>query len=110
MSSKTAQQASTEVFVDPPKLPDRFADESYKLFSQVKVEPPTVEEANRIRKKNIRWILPFLCVGYHLMYLDKQTVRSPFSWSVAEGINSCLIISYLSLEAPPFSGSSRMDT
>lgn len=80
MSSKTVEQTSIEIPVEAPKLPDRLADASYKLFSQIKVEPPTVEEANRIRKKNIRWILPFLCIGYHLMYLDKQTVRSPFSF------------------------------
>lgn len=81
MASKTVEQTSSiEVPVEAPKLPDRLADESYKLFLQVKVEPPTVEEAERIRKKSIRWVLPFLCVGYHLMYLDKQTVRSPFSF------------------------------
>lgn len=60
-----------------PKLLDRYADESYKLLSQVKVEPPTPEEAERIRKKCVRWVLPFICVGYHLMYLDKQTVSIP---------------------------------
>lgn len=73
-----ARTSSREVQVDTPKLPDRYADESYKLFSQVKVDPPTPEEAKRIRNKCIRWILPFLCVGYHLMYVDKQTVRTLF--------------------------------
>ncbi|RSL42315.1 hypothetical protein CEP54_015522 [Fusarium duplospermum] len=71
-----ARTSSREVQVDTPKLPDRYADESYKLFSQVKVDPPTPEEAQRIRNKCIRWILPFLCVGYHLMYVDKQTLGS----------------------------------
>lgn len=68
-TSETEQQPGAA-----PKLPDRYADESYKLFSQVKVQAPTPEEASRIQKKLIRWILPFLCVGYHLMYVDKQTV------------------------------------
>ncbi|KAF2634651.1 MFS general substrate transporter [Massarina eburnea CBS 473.64] len=58
------------------KLPDQYADESYKLFSQIKVQDPTPEQARRIQKKLIRWILPFLCVGYHLMYIDKQTLGS----------------------------------
>ncbi|KAH8890081.1 MFS general substrate transporter [Thozetella sp. PMI_491] len=57
-----------------PKLPDKYADESYRLFSQVKVDAATPEEARRIRNKSIRWILPFICVGYHLMYVDKQTL------------------------------------
>lgn len=57
-----------------PTLPDRYADESYKLFSQVHVAEPTPEEALKIRNKCLWRILPFLCIGYHLMYLDKQTV------------------------------------
>lgn len=57
-----------------PKLPDRYADESYKLFSKVIVSDPTSEEARRIRNKLVWRILPFLCIGYHLMYVDKQTV------------------------------------
>jgi hypothetical protein len=57
-----------------PKLLDRYADESYRLLSSVKVEPPTPEEAERIRKKCVRWVIPFICLGYHLMYVDKQTV------------------------------------
>ena len=79
--SAAAGLSSTEVVDEQPgettttpKLPDQFADESYKLFSQVQVSAPTPEEANRIRKKCVRWILPFLCFGYHLMYIDKQTV------------------------------------
>jgi hypothetical protein len=73
----TTERSSTSEaneLVNAPKLPDRYADESYKLFSQVSVEPPTPEVARRIRNKCIRWILPFLCIGYHLMYVDKQTV------------------------------------
>jgi hypothetical protein len=57
-----------------PKLPDRYADESYKLFSKVQVTDPNPEEARRIRNKLLWRILPFLCIGYHLMYVDKQTV------------------------------------
>lgn len=68
----TSSQDGSEVAV--PKLLDRYADESYKLLSQVKVEPPTPEEAERIRKKCVRWVIPFICLGYHLMYVDKQTV------------------------------------
>ncbi|KAL1617602.1 hypothetical protein SLS56_010925 [Neofusicoccum ribis] len=58
------------------KLSERYADESYKLFSKVKVEEPTPEEAKRIRNKCVTWILSFLCIGYHLMYVDKQTLGS----------------------------------
>lgn len=57
------------------KLSDRSADESYKLFSKVQVSDPTPEEARKIRNKCLWRILPFLCIGYHLMYVDKQTVR-----------------------------------
>ena len=57
-----------------PKLPERYADESYKLFSKVQVDDPSPAEAKRIRNKCVRWILPFLCVGHHLMYVDKQTL------------------------------------
>lgn len=56
------------------KLSDRLADESYKLFSKVQVSDPTPEEARIIRNKCLWRILPFLCIGYHLMYVDKQTV------------------------------------
>ncbi|KAL1908688.1 hypothetical protein Sste5344_005513 [Sporothrix stenoceras] len=58
------------------KRSDRYADESYRLLSSIKVEPPTPEEAARLRRKAIRWILPIICVGYHLMYVDKQTLGS----------------------------------
>lgn len=72
-----------------PKLLDRYADESYKLLSQVKVEPPTPEEAERIRKKCVRWVIPFICLGYHLMYVDKQTV-SGYATSVGlQGTSGC---------------------
>ncbi|KAH7137915.1 allantoate permease [Dendryphion nanum] len=76
MSSKIPSEVITTSQAAPPKLPDRFADESYKLFSKVQVSEPTPEEAKRIRNKLIRWILPFLCIGYHLMYVDKQTLGS----------------------------------
>lgn len=56
------------------KLSERYADESYKLFSKVKVDEPTPGEAKKIRNKCVAWILSFLCIGYHLMYVDKQTV------------------------------------
>ncbi|EGR44741.1 uncharacterized protein TRIREDRAFT_69712 [Trichoderma reesei QM6a] len=59
-----------------PRLSDRSADESYKLFSKVQVADPTPEEARRIRNKLLWRVLPFLCVGYHLMYVDKQTLGS----------------------------------
>ncbi|KAK4065613.1 hypothetical protein Trihar35433_7733 [Trichoderma harzianum] len=58
------------------KLSDRSADESYKLFSKVQVSDPTPEEARIIRNKCLWRILPFLCIGYHLMYVDKQTLGS----------------------------------
>ncbi|KAJ5679564.1 hypothetical protein N7462_007808 [Penicillium macrosclerotiorum] len=57
-----------------PKLRDEFADESFKLFSKIQVADPTPEEARQIRKKCLWRILPFLCIGYHLMYVDKQTL------------------------------------
>ncbi|TQV94509.1 hypothetical protein V2A60_005550 [Cordyceps javanica] len=71
-SSRSDYTAAT----DAPKLPGRYADESYKLFSEVKVADPTPEEAIQIRNKLLWRILPFLCIGYHLMYLDKQTLGS----------------------------------
>jgi hypothetical protein len=61
---------------DAPVLPQRYADESYKLFSKIQVNDPTPEEARIIRNKCLWRILPFLCIGYHLMYVDKQTVRA----------------------------------
>ena len=60
-----------------PAVPERYADESFKLFHQVHVSDPTPEEALKIRNKCLWRVLPFLCIGYHLMYLDKQTVRCP---------------------------------
>lgn len=62
--------------VTVPKVPPRYADESFKLFSKVRVGDPTPEEALRIKRKLIWRIIPFLCVGYHLMYVDKQTVSA----------------------------------
>ncbi|EEA24900.1 allantoate permease, putative [Talaromyces marneffei ATCC 18224] len=59
-----------------PKLSDRYADESYKLFQKLQVTDPTPKEARKIRNKCLRRILPFLCIGYHLMYVDKQTLGS----------------------------------
>jgi hypothetical protein len=64
----------TDTVTAAPRLPDRYADESYKLFSKVHVSEPSLDEAIKIRNKCIRWILPFLCIGYHLMFIDKQTV------------------------------------
>lgn len=80
MASKTTSETITAAVGDvsaetPLKLPDRYADKSYELFAKVQVENPSPEEARRIYKKLVWRILPFLCVGYHLMYLDKQTVR-----------------------------------
>jgi hypothetical protein len=57
-----------------PKVPDQFADESFKLFSKIQVTESTPKEAKLIRNKCLWRILPFLCIGYHLMYVDKQTV------------------------------------
>lgn len=74
----TAQARSDEDVTDfnnTPKVPDQFADESFKLFSKIQVTDPTPEEGYQIRKKCLWRILPFLCIGYHLMYVDKQTVR-----------------------------------
>lgn len=80
MSSSQDEAAQPTV----PKLSDRYADESYKLLSQVKVDPPTPDEAEQIRKKCVRWVIPFICVGYHLMYVDKQTVSKPVTPSFGE--------------------------
>ena len=70
-----------------PKLPERYADESYKLFSKVQVDDPSPAEAKRIRNKCVRWILPFLCLGYHLMYVDKQTLGSSAILGIMEDAN-----------------------
>ena len=72
-----SQYVSDDEASSVPKLPDRYADESYKLFSKVHVADPTPGEAVRIRNKLLWRILPFLCIGYHLMYVDKQTVSRP---------------------------------
>ncbi|KAK0760542.1 hypothetical protein N5P37_006736 [Trichoderma harzianum] len=86
MSSKIAYEETTHSQQDfqeenepastTLKLSDRSADESYKLFSKVQVSDPTPEEARIIRNKCLWRILPFLCIGYHLMYVDKQTLGS----------------------------------
>ncbi|KAL7893525.1 MFS general substrate transporter [Trichoderma sp. SZMC 28014] len=74
-SQPDSQDASTSA--GPTlKLSDRLADESYKLFSKVHVSDPTPDEARKIRNKCLWRILPFLCIGYHLMYVDKQTLGS----------------------------------
>ena len=76
-SGKDASKSSiikTNCAAQVPKVPTKYADESYKLFSQIQIDDPTPEEARLIRNKCIKWILPFICVGYHIMYVDKQTV------------------------------------
>lgn len=77
----------------PPALPDRYADESYKLFSKVQVLDPTPEEARRIRNKCLWRILPFICIGYHVMYVDKQTVCVVFFFFLSTSFSSitCLM-------------------
>ncbi|KAF2104450.1 allantoate permease [Rhizodiscina lignyota] len=70
----SVEPAAPSSLPSAPRLPDRYADESYKLFSKVHVSEPTLEESIAIRNKCVRWILPFLCIGYHLMYIDKQTL------------------------------------
>ncbi|KAK1765153.1 major facilitator superfamily domain-containing protein [Phialemonium atrogriseum] len=89
-SSEVDSTTATTITTATPKLPDRYADESYRLFSQVHVDPPGPEQARRIRNKCIRWILPFLCAGYHLMYVDKQTLGSSAILGIFEdaGLNS----------------------
>ncbi len=73
-ASRISISDDNDITANAPKLPGRYADESYKLFSEVKVTDPTPEEAIRIRNKLLWRIVPFLCIGYHLMFLDKQTV------------------------------------
>lgn len=70
-----SQSIQSIVAIQLPKVPTQFADESYKLFSQIQVDDPTPEQARAIRNKCIKWILPFICIGYHIIYVDKQTVR-----------------------------------
>ncbi|KAF7593205.1 hypothetical protein BBP40_011835 [Aspergillus hancockii] len=75
--SKPGPPGASETVNDvaqPPKLSQRYADESYKLFSTVTVTDPTPAEALKIRNKCLWRILPFLCIGYHIMYVDKQTL------------------------------------
>jgi hypothetical protein len=63
-----------------PKVPEKYADESYKLFSKlVDVSEPPSEKARQIRNKCVRRVLPFLCIGYHLMYAAKQTVSPVYA-------------------------------
>ena len=51
-----------------PSVPAKFADESFKLFASLgPVEDPTPEEARGIKRRATLVVLPFLCVGYHLM-------------------------------------------
>lgn len=104
----TVKAASTTA--DTPRLPSKYADESYKLFSQVSVDEPSPAEAIRIRNKCIRWILPFLCMGYHLMYVDKQTLGSYAILGIMEDahlnstqynwLSSILYLGYLIAEYP----------
>ncbi|KAI5362649.1 putative major facilitator superfamily, MFS transporter superfamily [Septoria linicola] len=70
-----------------PKLAEKFVDESYKLFSKVQVDDPSPKEARLIRNKCVRWILPFLCIGYHLMYVDKQTLGNSSILGIMEDAN-----------------------
>ncbi len=72
-TTRTEEQEPVTEELKVPKLSARYADESYKLFDEVHVRDPTPEEARKIRNKSVLWILPFLCIGYHLMFLDKQT-------------------------------------
>ncbi|CAI7590219.1 unnamed protein product [Penicillium bialowiezense] len=74
-TARTNEDSDNEIS-SAPKVPDQFADESFKLFSKIQVTDPTPEEATRIRNKCLWRILPFLCIGYHLMYVDKQTLGS----------------------------------
>lgn len=86
---------------DLPVLSDRFADESYKLFQKLQVTDPTPEEARRIRNKCLWRILPFLCIGYHLMYVDKQTVSSILSYAkkIYQLIHVCCVRGLIQIQA-----------
>ncbi|KUI54723.1 putative transporter PB10D8.01 [Cytospora mali] len=107
---ETTTASENESAVEVPKLLDRYADESYKLLSQVKVDPPTPEEVERIRKKCVRWVIPFICLGYHLMYVDKQTLGSSsilgilddahLSSSEYNWLSSVFYLGYLVAEVP----------
>ncbi|KAJ5899313.1 hypothetical protein N7495_004057 [Penicillium taxi] len=83
MASEISKDGSVATHVKEPsqidnplKVLDQFADESFKLLSKIQVSDPTPEEARAIRNKCLWRILPFLCIGYHLMYIDKQTLGS----------------------------------
>ncbi|KAM3470125.1 hypothetical protein MY5147_006608 [Beauveria neobassiana] len=84
-----------------PKLPDRYADESYKLFSEVKVTDPTPEEAIRIRNKLLWRIVPFLCIGYHLISAilgilkDAHLNANQYNW-----LSSIFYFGYMIAEFP----------
>lgn len=101
---------ATSTTADAPKLPSKYADESYKLFSKISVDEPSPAEAKRIQNKCIRWILPFLCIGYHLMYVDKQTLGSSAILGIMEDahlnstqynwLSSILYLGYLIAEYP----------
>jgi hypothetical protein len=72
----TSGETATEPIPATLRRPKGYEDESYKLFSKAHISEPSLEEETYIRNKCIRWILPFLCVGYHLMFVDKQTVST----------------------------------
>ncbi|KAL7782936.1 MFS general substrate transporter [Trichoderma ceciliae] len=88
--SQPDSQDNNKFIENTLKLSDCSADESYKLFSRVQVSDPTPEEARRIRNKCLWRILPFLCIGYHLMYVDKQTLGSSAILGILEdaGLNA----------------------
>lgn len=88
--SRTTDNETPVVNIETPKLSGRYADESYKLFSKVDIQEASPEEAKRLRNKCIKWILPFLCIGYHLMYVDKQTV------SMNGGLSAGILLTLLS--------------
>jgi len=93
-SSKDPSYINIAAVAVLPKIPTQYADESYKLFAQLgKVDDPTAEEARVIRNKCIKWILPFICIGYHIMYVDKQTVSFTLKRSGGkEGLYSCKML------------------
>jgi hypothetical protein len=78
---KAPDHRTATVDVQTPKLSGCYADESYKLFSKVDVEEVSPEEARRLRDRYIEWILPFLCIGYDLISIEKQGVSTVKDWS-----------------------------
>ncbi|CAG9990717.1 unnamed protein product [Clonostachys byssicola] len=66
---------------------ERFADESYKLFSKINATELSPEEAKKLRNKCLWRVIPFLCLGYHLMYVDKQTLGSSAILGIMEDNN-----------------------